>query len=188
MIIIGITGTIGSGKGVVVAYLCEKYGFVHYSVRNFLVAEIERRGLPMNRDSMALVGNDLREKNHSGFIVEQLFLQALLSGKNAVIESIRTVGEIETLKKHKNFSLVAIDADVDLRYKRIVSRKSVTDNISFEKFLEEEKREMQSSDPNKQNIKACVERADVVIKNTESFEDLYKKIDSTVKSLGIVNF
>ena len=44
MIIIGITGTLGAGKGTIVDYLCKKRGFLHYSVREFLVEEIKNRG------------------------------------------------------------------------------------------------------------------------------------------------
>jgi dephospho-CoA kinase len=37
MFIIGITGTIGAGKGTVVEYLVGQKGFDHYSVRSFLI-------------------------------------------------------------------------------------------------------------------------------------------------------
>ena len=35
MIVIGITGTLGAGKGTIVNYLIEEEGFDHYSVRGF---------------------------------------------------------------------------------------------------------------------------------------------------------
>lgn len=41
MIIIGITGTLGAGKGTVVEYLKTK-GFKHFSVREFLTQEIKK--------------------------------------------------------------------------------------------------------------------------------------------------
>ena len=63
MIIIGITGTIGAGKGTIVEYLTDKKGFTHYSVRSFLIDEIKKRGFEVNRDSMVLVANDLRKKS-----------------------------------------------------------------------------------------------------------------------------
>jgi len=62
MIIIGITGTLGAGKGTIVDYLINKKDFKHFSARAFLVEEIEKRGLENNRDSMVLVANELREK------------------------------------------------------------------------------------------------------------------------------
>ena len=44
MIIIGITGTLGAGKGTIVDYLVQEKGFKHYSVRNYLIKEIEKGG------------------------------------------------------------------------------------------------------------------------------------------------
>lgn len=43
MLIIGITGTIGAGKGTVSDYLVNKKGFKHFSVREFLIKEINKR-------------------------------------------------------------------------------------------------------------------------------------------------
>ena len=48
--IIGLTGSFGAGKGVVVDYLKTK-GFKHYAARDFITEEINRRNLPVNRDS-----------------------------------------------------------------------------------------------------------------------------------------
>ncbi|MBR5146904.1 MAG: AAA family ATPase, partial [Bacteroidales bacterium] len=45
MNIIGITGTIGAGKGTIVDYLVKEKGYVHYSVREFLAEEVKKRGL-----------------------------------------------------------------------------------------------------------------------------------------------
>ena len=82
MIIIGITGTLGAGKGTIVDYLVSKKGFVHYSVRAYLIKEIKKRNLPVNRDSMTIVANELRAKHSPSFITDQLFIQTKKSGKN----------------------------------------------------------------------------------------------------------
>ena len=60
MKIIGITGTLGAGKGTIVDYLKEHYGYRHYSVRGYLIEEAQRRGMELNRDTFVVVANDLR--------------------------------------------------------------------------------------------------------------------------------
>lgn len=141
MIIIGITGTLGAGKGTIVEYLINNKGFKHYSVRQFLIEEIEKKGLPVNRDTMTEVANNLRANHSPSYIIEKLYEKALAKGNNAIIESIRTPGEVEFLKKQGEFYLIAVDANPRIRYDRITIRASETDNITFDTFLANEKRE-----------------------------------------------
>jgi dephospho-CoA kinase len=177
MVIIGITGTIGAGKGTVVEYLVNKKSFKHFSARAFLIEEIEKRGLENNRDNMVMVANDLRQKNSPSFVADELFKRALKSGQNCVIESLRTPGEIESLRKKGNFTLLAVDADPKIRYERNFKRGSSTDNVTFEKFVEQEKIEMESIDPNKQNLKKCIAMADFTIVNNKDINFLNQQIE-----------
>jgi dephospho-CoA kinase len=181
MRVIGLTGTNGAGKGTVVEYLIRN-GFRHFSVGGFLKKEIIKRGLPVNRDSMTEVANDLRQEFGPGYIVEQLFLKAKECGENCVIESIRTVGEIESLKRMSDFVLAAVDADPKIRYERISLRKSEKDNVTYEKFLSDEERETENSEPFKQNLKKCIEMADVKLRNDTSKVDLYRQVDELLLS------
>ena len=183
MIIIGITGTIGAGKGTIVDYLLNELNFKHFSVRSFLTNEIERRGLTINRDNMVLIANELRAKYSPAYIIEQLYNQAATCGENCVIESIRTLGEIELLRTKSNFSLLAVDADPIIRYERIHQRQSETDNISFEEFLSNEKREMISSDPNKQNLSVCIENADYQLMNNGDLNGMYLQLKKILEEI-----
>lgn len=185
MVVIGITGTIGAGKGTVVEYLVDRKKFKHFSARGFLTEEIERRGLENNRDNMVAVANELREKNSPSFVADELLKRALESGENCVLESLRTVGELESLREKGNFTLLAVDADPKIRYQRILGRSSVTDNIGFEKFLSDEEREMDSDDPNKQNLRRCIEMADFRIENNGTVEELNSKLEEILKVIQI---
>jgi dephospho-CoA kinase len=186
MIIIGITGTLGAGKGTVVEYLIKENGFNHYSVRQFLLKEIRRRNLPENRDSMVVVANEFRRLNSPSFITDQLYLQAMQTGKNAVIESIRTPGEIESLRQKGNFYLFAVDADPKTRFERIRKRNSETDQIDFDTFIQNEQREMTSGDPNSQNLQKCREMADFVFWNDVSVNEFFEKVEEVLKEIGVV--
>ena len=184
MIIIGITGTIGAGKGTIVDFLTGK-GFVHYSVRAFITEELNRRGIAVNRDNMVVVANEMRAKNSPSFIIEQLYLQASESNQNCIIESIRTIGEVEQLRKFENFCLFAVDANPELRYQRIKGRNSETDQISYDVFIENEKREMTSDDMNKQNLSKCISMADYIIENNGTIDELNVKVEKILNDFRI---
>ncbi len=174
--IIGITGTLGAGKGTIVEYLKTK-GFKHCSAREFITREIVRRGLPVSRDSMVEVANDLRAQHGPAYVVEALYQEAKAAGGATVIESIRTPGETEMLHQLGGI-LLAVDADQTIRYDRIISRGlTETDKLTFDEFKAQEDREMTSADPNKQNLKRCIDLADHVIRNDGTFEELHNKVD-----------
>ncbi|MCR4878974.1 MAG: AAA family ATPase [Bacteroidales bacterium] len=183
MKIIGITGTLGAGKGTIVDYLKEHYGYRHYSVRGYLIEEAQRRGMELNRDTFVVVANDLRATHCPSYITDQLYLQAAEAGENAIIESVRTPGEVESLRQHEHFLLFGVDADPKIRYERIVGRGSETDHVSFETFLENEEREMTSDDPNHQNLGRCMQMADYVFMNNEGFEELYAQVEEVISQL-----
>ena len=180
MKIIGITGTLGAGKGTIVDYLVAKHGFTHFSVRGYLTAIIKARGLEVNRDSLTHTANELRANNSPSFIAEELFKEAEKSGANCIIESIRTPGEVSALKAKGGFKLLSVDTDRRIRYDRILLRGSETDHISFETFAANEEREMNSIDPNKQNLSACMSQADYHFTNNDTFEELYQQLDQII--------
>lgn len=183
MIIIGITGTLGAGKGEIVSFLKTK-GFTHFSAREFLIKELKKRGMEINRDNTTLVANELRKEHLPRYIIEQLYNEAVALGGNAIIESVRTPGEVDFLKSQTigEFYLLAVDADQKIRYERIAGRKSDLDKVSFDKFVSDEQREMISSDPTKQNISECMRRADVVIRNDGNLLDLAHQVEAFLSS------
>jgi dephospho-CoA kinase len=180
MIIIGITGTLGAGKGTIVEYLVEKKEFIHYSVRAYLLEKIREQGLEENRDNMFRLGNELRASYSSSYIIDQLYNRAMVTQKNCVIESLRTPGEIDSLRKKGHFYLLAVDANPDIRYQRILLRQSETDRVSRKTFFENEEREMNSIDLNKQNLKKCIEMADCVLLNNGTKTDLILQLEKVL--------
>ena len=146
-ILLGVTGTNGAGKGVFVAYLKERYGASHYSVRNYLVQSLKEKGLPTDRPAMRALANSIRNNQHGAFIIEALCKQAQDDPGIVIIESIRNPMEIDFLKRwNAKSKLVAIDAPQELRYQRAIERSSSTDAIDFETFQAQEASEWTNDD------------------------------------------
>lgn len=184
--IIGITGTDGAGKGTVVNYLVEKKGFVHISARELLIAEIEKRGLPIDRNHMRIVANDLRREHGNDYIAHfALGRAAALEAENVVIESIRAVAEAETLKK-SGAILLAVDADQSIRYERVQERRSESDQVSFEEFVRHELLEMNDPDPNGMQKAAVIAMADYTILNNGTMQEVYAQVEEVLKDIGCV--
>lgn len=177
--ILGIAGSFGAGKGEVVEYLKERHGFNHYSASGFITEEIGRRELPVNRDSMILVANDLRKEHGPAFVVDSLYERAEERGGNAVIESLRAIAEVRRIKELGGI-VIGVDASPKTRYDRSVIRGSEKDNVTYEKWLAQEKAESNPSDPTKQNIFGALEESDFLITNDGTKEELYRKVDEVL--------
>jgi dephospho-CoA kinase len=175
--LIGITGTDGAGKGTVVDYLHRSAGFVHYSSRDLISLEVEKRGLVATRENLRLVANDMRREHGDDVIVKKGLAQMQAAEiEQAIIESIRALAEATTLKASGGL-LLAVDADPALRYKRITGRRQASDHISYEEFLAQEALEMNDPDPHGMQKAKVMATADFTIMNNTTFDELVKQID-----------
>lgn len=178
--LIGIAGTDGSGKGTVVDYLVEQYGFVHYSSRAIILEHIHARSLPDTRAQMRLTANELRAEYGNDFLVTQALERMQREGvKKAIIESIRATAEAETLTSFGGI-LLAVDADQKLRYERVQARRSETDKVSFAQFIAHEELEKNDPDPHGMQKGKVIAMANYTIMNNGTMEELHKAVDEFI--------
>mgnify|MGYP001577534124 CR=1 FL=1 len=180
--IIGIAGTIGSGKGAVVEYLKQK-GFAHYSGSGQLRELLEARGETIDRDAYSRIATEIREHDPIG--LAKLLRERMERDNpgNAIMEALHTAGEAEFVRSIGGH-ILGIDADIPIRYARITKRGSEKDSISFEKFVEQSKREDEGAlETAAHNIRAALNVADAIIMNNGTLEELHAQIDDVLEKL-----
>lgn len=132
---------------------------------------------------MKKMADSLREKFGPGYAAEELYEQAKAGWQNAVLESIRAVGEVTSLKAKGNFYLFAVDADPSVRYDRIRLRNNETDHVSYDKFISDEQREFANEDPTQGNIQKCMQLADFHFDNNGTLEQLQQQVDEVMNRI-----
>ena len=189
MKLIGITGTFGSGKGVVVEILKKKLDLIYVSARELIIEVAKNEGVIIkDRDDLREY-TDGRNKRGKSLTedVDERYNTKENENKLVVFESIRRVKEVEELRNlfGKDFLFVSVDTPIQLRYDRIKARGSMTDGVSFEEFKKQEELENISDDHSKMNLYKCGEMADVKILNNGTLEDLEREIeDKIIQKIG----
>ncbi|MBI2672673.1 AAA family ATPase [Candidatus Woesearchaeota archaeon] len=182
MIVIGLTGTNCAGKGTIAEYLKNK-SFYYESLSDIIREKLRGENKEINSDNLVAKGNELRERYGAGILAD-LMLEKIEDDncKNYVVDSIRNVQEVNSLRKIPCFFLFDIDAPLEIRFNRLVSRNRKGDPKTLEEFIADEERQ-NNLNPLYQQIKACQELANVHILNDSTKEDFYPKIDSALNSL-----
>ena len=176
--IIGLTGANASGKGEAASYLKLK-GFEYYSLSDILREEAKSRGIESSRENLIRLGNELREKNGPSVLAD-FVIKKIKNKNNYIIDSIRNPSEVEALKKMRDFILIGVDAPVEIRFERIVSRKRPGDPETLKEFMEKEKMENIPS-PANQQLETCLKMADMIIINGSTIEEFHKKISNVIE-------
>lgn len=171
--LIGLTGTNCAGKGEAAAFF-KKKRYACFSLSDMIREELEKRGQPVSRNNLIKMGNDLRERFGADILARRILEKV---GSKAVIDSIRNPKEVERLRRERGFILLAIEAPAELRYQRAQTRGRDESASTFEEFAAKEKEEMNGMETGQQ-LKACLEMADIVIVNDGTLENLHNKLEA----------
>lgn len=170
--LIGLTGTNGAGKGEVASYL-QKKGYAYVSLSDEIRADLRRRGKEGTRDQLIARGNSLRRRYGPDILARRVMKKV----KNqTVIDSIRNVSEVAFLRRQGDFILVAVDAPAKLRFERVQKRGRVESASTIEEFVAKEKEEM-SGGSGSQQLRRCLNLADLTIINDGTLEALHRQIE-----------
>ncbi len=169
--LIGLTGTNGAGKGEVASFF-EKRGYITFSLSDLIREELRKKSKEPTRDNLIKMGNALRKKFGADILARRVMRKVK---DKAVIDSIRNPNEVECLKKHKGFILIAVDAPVAMRYERVKKRGRHESASTLEEFIQKEEEEMSNFEKGQQ-LQNCMRMADVAVINAGTLEDLHRKL------------
>jgi deoxycytidylate deaminase/dephospho-CoA kinase len=169
--IIGLTGAFGSGCTTTAKHLRDKRNFHLVRLSDPIKTKwSETHKEEPTRLDLQRLGDELRQKNHPGILVELALQAAGSDGKlpeKLVIDGIRNIGEVDYLRDAYGyrFTLIAVLASVDARWDRIGS--NYTDNgLTQSDFVADDLRDRNEETQYGQQVELCVDRADILIDNS----------------------
>src|SRR5918997_277771 len=149
-LIVCLTGMPGAGKSTVASFLKDK-GFAVVTMGDVIREEAKRQGLEPTDVNLGKMMLKLRQDLGPG-AVGQIVLQKLArDGSNnnnndssnvVVVDGIRSVAEVEVLKKVGNVRLLAIHASQDTRFKHLRERGRADAPSDSNEFSGRDKREL----------------------------------------------
>lgn len=176
-LVIGLAGSIGAGKGTAAAYLARHYGADLFLFSDPFRRILETLHMDVSRSAMQTLSTILRNA-YGQDLLSVVAKKAIDSSARrvVVIDGARRPSDLEGIASDPDFRLLFIDADIAVRYGRIVQRaQNRGDNEkTFEEFREEEMGEPES------HIKDLKARADLVIRNDGEEAEFYAAIDAFV--------
>lgn len=180
-IIIGLVGTLASGKETIKKYLAEKYNSKDCKFSAILRDVLARIDVVNSRENVQKISTVLRANFGENLLAKAIAKDASkLEADIVVIDGVRRFTDIEHLNDLPNFVLVKIDADPKIRYERMKIRNENAgdDKKTFEEFMKD-----QEAEADKQ-IPEVMKSAKYEILNNKSFEELYKQVDELIAKLS----
>ena len=165
--LVGLTGRNASGKSTFVEWFSAK-GLRSVSCSDSIRAWLAEQGIDSTREALIEGGRELRRQGGGGVLAEMLL--EILSGEDAVVDSIRTPAEVEALRERGDFFLIEVRADQGARWERMNQRGRSGDPIDKEVFLRQEEAEASSKDEAGQALDATAEMADITVENDGTLE------------------
>ncbi len=169
----GVMGKMGAGKDVVTDYL-QELGWQEIGMGDIIREVAEERGITPARDNLDAIQNEYTEKYGRGFLSKMVIERIEKSDyKNIAVNGLRRPEDVDELEKaYDNIFFVGVDADPKIRFERMRSRGRVGDPKTYEDFLE--------MDMNQEKIFRIDEtfgKADYILHNNGSIDELKKKVD-----------
>lgn len=174
--IIGVIGTIGSGKGVVCRYLKNKYNFRVVSMGNIVRSLAKKDKIKITRENLQETQDKYHNKYGLDYIIK-LAINKIKGYKRAAIDGIRTPTQAQIAKK-AGAKIILVDAKSELRFERMKKRKRKGFPKSLKEFRKDEKNEWKHFD-----FEKTFRYADYKVNNNGTQKELFMQFDRLMKKI-----
>ena len=182
-LVIGLTGPISGGKGVVADILKEK-GFFYSSTSDRIREEIRQRGLEITRERLQDVADELRAKFGPEVLALRTWNLVISQPKNAIIDSLRNEVEVDFLKGKPEFVLIGVTAPRELRFERAKARNKEKEPLTWEAFVRVDEKDFDSGlGKLGRNIQTCLNKANFLIENTGTLAELKEELKKVLTNI-----
>lgn len=177
--VFGVVGKIGSGKDEVLKYLKARYGVPYISTGDMVRRIAKSENIEATRENLEKISLRCFKDMGKGCFIRQAASEIQEQGWNvAGISGVRSPDDVATMKAifGNNFILIRVEiSQPEIRFERIRLRNEERDPLTFNQFLEQDK-----SEENTFNISAAGSKADYILNNDGTIEDLHQAIDKLV--------
>lgn len=183
--VLGISGTIASGKDFAADYIVKAYGFKKITLSDYLRAEALKRGKKPSRSYLRKLQAQLRKECGDDYLISKVIETVLkkdhMRMRNVVIVGLRTPIETGLVKEKLKAKLIFVDANPFVRYMRQKKRQRKSGFAkTYEQFLHEEALENATFDFHKVKKMANFE-----LDNSGTIKNMKKQIDNIMRKLKV---
>jgi len=177
-LIIGFAGEMGSGKGSIAEHIVENYNAGSHKFSQIFRDILDRVYLDQSRENISKLSLILRQNFGEDILAKSIFHDVQNDEHEIiVIDGVRRLEDIVYLRNLPEFKLLYVDADIKIRYERLVQRGENAGDSSktFEQFCDDHKANADAY------IVDLMKSANTVVHNNGTYEELYKQIDEFIK-------
>lgn len=181
-IVIGLAGTIASGKDTVADYVAQKYGGESVSFSQPLRDILKRIFLPINRINLSKLSQSLIDTFGGDVLSKTITEEIKVSSKEIfILPNIRRESDYFHLENEEtlDFILVGLNTNTRTCYDRLVQRNQNVDDQTktWEQFQEDLKLSTEVE------IANLIKKADYQLDNNSTKEELYNQVDKLIAEL-----
>ncbi|MDI9615510.1 AAA family ATPase [Methanothermobacter sp.] len=138
MVVIGVSGMPGAGKGVV-SRVAESMGFQVIRMGDVIRDEARKRGEEPGETAVRL------REEYGEYVVAEKCVERIQKAKSErfLIEGIRSPHEVEIFRENfPGFRVISVFSTRKTRFKRLKKRRREDDSSSYREFIERDEREL----------------------------------------------